>query len=275
MLVSLSLIQSTAYPPSEALDDRLRAFVTSPKEALAALAAVDAEAARTLSIHLSGYATLRAFYAARDALPAQAPAAAVAQRKRAAAPALLAAVASAAEPIAGGLFDAAAAPVLPVDALLLLLGEALPLVAGPGQPQGRRILATAQLLALLRAAEDLQTVSPRVVAACADLFRAAAANARGAEPPSPKALLRKRESSGLSGSEVFSVLGSGVLGSQESGQSGGTSEGSGVLVKGNVRRGWDWRAGLSQNASAEDVLRILRYAIACELGTAWSVDDEE
>ena len=274
--MSLSLIQSLAYPPTDALDERLHAFVTSPKASLAQLAAVDADAARTLSIHLSGYATLRAFYAARDA-PAPSPsAAATAQRKRAAAPALLAAIASAAAPIAGGLFDATAAAVLPLDGLLLLLGEALALVGGAAGPgHSARVLAPAQLLALLRAAEDLQAVSPRVRAACADLFRAAAANARGGDPPSPRALLRKRESGGLAGSEAFSVVGSAVLGSQVSGRSDGMSEGSGVLVAGNVRRGWDWRAGLSQSAEAEDVLRILRYAIACELGTAWSVDDEE
>jgi len=272
VLVSLSLIQSTAYPPTEALDDRLSAFVTSPKQSLAQLAAVDAEAAKTLSIYLSGYATLRAFYDVRDSAPNDQSPSATLQRKRAAAPALLAAINSARESIAGGLFDARASPVLAVDGLVVLLGEALALVGGQGRA---RVLGDAQLYALLRAVEDLQTVSPRVVAACDDLFRAAAANARGAEAPSPTALLRKRESSGLSGSDVFSMLGSNVLGSEASGQSGRTSEGSGVLVKGNARRGWDWRAGLSPNATAEDVLKILRYTIAGELGTAWSVEDEE
>lgn len=56
------------------------------------------------------------------------------------------------------------------------------------------------------------------------------------------------------------------------GQSGpGSIGGSTVLVshpddgereQGCFERGWDWRAGLSEDASGQDVLRILRLGLA-------------
>lgn len=270
VLISLSLIQSLAYPPSSALDDSLNAFLASPKTSLTQLASVDAEAAKTLSCYLSGYATLRDFYERRDDSRRLGAKEGIAQRKRDAAPYLIAAITSAAESIAGGLFDPSVDAVVPVDTLLCLFGEALPLL---NQPEP--ILSTEQLGAVLRAAEDLQTVSPKVFARAEELGRSALANAAGKEAPSPKALLKKRESSGLSGS-AFSFVGSQMLGSQESGgsgRSGRTSEGSGVLVAGNVKRGWDWRRGVGQSASGEDVLKVLRWAVAGEVGRGWSSEE--
>jgi hypothetical protein len=51
----------------------------------------------------------------------------------------------------------------------------------------------------------------------------------------------------------------------ESGRPGSTS---GVLVPrpgenpAQIERGWDWRAGLPEDAKAEDVLRVLRLGLA-------------
>lgn len=43
---------------------------------------------------------------------------------------------------------------------------------------------------------------------------------------------------------------------------------SGVLVSGNVQRGWDWREGLPRNVKGSDVLRRLRVTLAKELSLA-------
>ena len=50
---------------------------------------------------------------------------------------------------------------------------------------------------------------------------------------------------------------------------------SGVLVKGNIKRGWDWRSGISANTTGEDVLRILRLGLARDLATAWLVEIDD
>ena len=55
--------------------------------------------------------------------------------------------------------------------------------------------------------------------------------------------------------------------------SGHDSEGSGVLIKSPIKRGWDWRCGFPKNSNWEDVVRVLRLGIAKEIGRAW-VEDE-
>lgn len=158
-----------------------------------------------------------------------------------------------------------------VDGLLVLLGEALPLIN-----QNERILSTDQLIALLRSAEDLETVNPKIFVRCEDMLRAAVGNAHSGDMPSPRALLRKSTSGLTAASSQFSLVeASAMLGSQDSKESGKASEGSGVLVHGDVKRGWDWRMGLSQSAKGGDVVKILRFAVAQEMGRVWSVGDEE
>jgi hypothetical protein len=272
VLVSISLIHSAAYPPASELDDRLNAFLTSPKQSLASLATVDTEASQILSTYLSGYATLRDFYKMRDDVQnGQDTESATLHRKRTASPALIAAVTSTAESIRGGLFDPSVEPIMQVDGLLVLLGEALPLIN-----QNERILSTDRLVTLLRAAEDLETVNPKIFARCEYVLRAAVGNAHSGDTPSPRALLRKSTSGLTTASSQFSLVeSSALLGSQESKGSGKSSEGSGVLLSGVVKRGWDWRKGLSQSAKGGDVVKILRYAVAQEMGRVWAVGDEE
>ncbi len=128
LLVSLSLVQSIAFPPVSSLDQNLRAFLLFPKESLEQLAEHDREAAEILHLYLTGYATLRKFYDLRDeevnlkegeklSLRPMA-------RKKAAATALLAVINSAADNIHGGLYDPERGAVVQVDGLLALLGEA-------------------------------------------------------------------------------------------------------------------------------------------------------
>lgn len=132
LLISYSLIQSTAYPPDSELDETLDAFIHNRKEAIAGIAEEDPGGAELLQRYFSGYATLRKFYTIRDEKIAlkkgQSPSLKPMARKRAAAQALIAVINSAADSIYGGLYDESRNSVVQVDGLLALLGEALPFV---------------------------------------------------------------------------------------------------------------------------------------------------
>lgn len=261
VLITSSLIQSTAYPPLSKLDKRMKQFIDSPKETLNSLASIDLEAAQLLAAWLSGYATLRKFYELRD--EEDAGGANALRRKRSAATALLAVITSANDPIRGGLFDPSSEVVVPVDTLLVLLGESLPLLR-----ESLSAFKPAQLFTLLKAVEDLQTVGPRIYAQCETLFTAALDNAFGSDVPSPRAMLRK-ETSGMTASSQFSLVGSSLLNSQETELA--ESGDSGVLVSSaNIKRGWDWRKGLKRTSKGDDVLQIVRLQLAEKVADSWS-----
>jgi hypothetical protein len=250
------------------MDERLLSFVKSPTDTLADLATIDLIAAEKLGAWLSGYATLREFYDLRDEdinlKDGETSEKRPLTRKRQAAKALLAVIASSSDCIRGGLFDYTAEVVVPVDCLLVLVGEALPLLN-----QTTRVLTLPQIYALLKAIEDLQTIGPRIYASCEAVFHTALENIHGNDVPSPRTRLRK-ETSGMTGSSAFSMVGSSMLNSKGSLATTG-SEGSGVLVStGQVKRGWDWRQGLRRNTSGEDVLRVARLALSKEVARAWA-----
>ncbi|KKA20421.1 hypothetical protein T310_5540 [Rasamsonia emersonii CBS 393.64] len=264
LLISCSLVQSRAYPPAEKLDEQLRTLLRQPKACLSAIASVDSEAARILQFYVSGYATLRRFYETRDeavtATDGQAPRLKPLARKRAAANALVTVIQSAADSIYGGLYDPDRDSAVQVDGLLALLGEALVFVNESAAP----ILNVAQQSAILSAIEDLETVTrPRC-------------RSRGCIRVSivrPSALSRtllKKSVSDLTVSSSFSLIGSEMLDPQGRSNGGGLESASGVLVPrpgenhnlAGIKRGWDWRAGLPEDAKAEDVLRILRLGLA-------------
>jgi hypothetical protein len=277
LLISYSLVESRAFPPIEKLDEQLHALLRDPETCLSAVAAVDAEAARILQFHFSGYATLRRFYETRDegftskerGQRQRRPLA----RKRAAAEALVAVIRSSSDSIYGGLYDPDRDSAVQVDGLLALLGEALVFISDPSP-----LLSLSQQSTILSAVEDLETVTPRVFAQCEECFRstimryhserAAASGSLMASqsftrPPSPRALLKKSVSS-LTASSSFSLIGSEMLDSQAHSGSGSAS---GVLVPhptsdAVVQRGWDWRAGLPEDTKGEDVLKILRLGLA-------------
>lgn len=129
LLISLSLVQSIAFPPLSALDQNLRALLFTPEQSVGQLALMDPKAAEMLHTYLTGYATLRKFYDLRDEevnlAEGQKPRMRPKARKTAAAAALLAVINSAADNIQGGLFDENRGSVVQVDGLLSLLGEAL------------------------------------------------------------------------------------------------------------------------------------------------------
>lgn len=260
-----------AYPPRSELDERMRGFISSPKQTFTSLASTDLEAAQQLSTWLSGYATLRKFYELRDEAvhgksdPKSAHQ--VLSRKKEAAEALLIAVTSANNPIRGGLFDPSTEVVIPVDSLLVLLGEALPLLKKDASP----VLSIPQIFTLLKAVEDLQTIGPRIYAQCEAMFQSALDHVHGSEVPSARALLRK-ETSGMTASSQFSMVGSSMLDSIENGT---ISEGSGVLIDGDIRRGWDWRKGLKRSTKGSDVLRVVRLSLSEAVGDGWASQDSD
>lgn len=126
-LITLSVIQSAAYPAEKDLDDTLQKLLKSPLKAVRLLKSNDADAPRYLSMYLSGYATIRKVYESRDedvGEEADGQDEHLYRRQRAAAP-LIAAIVSAADSIRGGQVNPEAELVVPVDNLLVLLGEAL------------------------------------------------------------------------------------------------------------------------------------------------------
>jgi hypothetical protein len=261
LLISLSLINSTPYPPEAKLDDHLRRLVASPKEALTELSRMDFDAAGLLHKMLSGYATLRKFYNLRDeavALEKGEPKNNAIVRKIDAASALMAVIASSDDNIRGGLYDEEREAVVNIDFLLALLGEAMVFVN-----QTDYTITVAQIDVLLKAIEDLQTVGTSIYSACAEFLQAVVGSGQGLKGSSPTDMLRKTTSSG---SSSFSMVGSSMLASSQLMHS---VRSSGVLVTGNIKRGWDWRDGISASTNGDDLLRILRHGLAKDLAKAW------
>ncbi|KAF7622520.1 nuclear pore complex subunit Nup85 [Aspergillus flavus] len=282
LLISYSLVQSRAYPAPANLDEQLHSLIREPKACLSAVAGVDEEAAGILQFYFSGYATLRRYYETRDEAiglkEGQRPRFKPLARRRAAAQALVAVISSAADSIYGGLYDPDRDSAVQVDGLLALLGEALPFVE-----QSTPTLSVSQQSAILSAIEDLETVTPRVYAQCEECFRStlieyhsskragadSASNDAFVLPPSPRALLKKSVSS-LTTSSTFSFIGSDMIESARNRSGSGSAGSSGVLVPRSGddarsayhERGWDWRAGLPEDAKGEDILRMLRLGLA-------------
>jgi hypothetical protein len=66
------------------------------------------------------------------------------------------------------------------------------------------------------------------------------------------------------------MVGSSMFKSQTSSGSGGNSaESSGVLVKGPLKRGWDWRSNVQKEAEPDLVMRILRLGLAKDFARGW------
>jgi len=135
-------------------------------------------------------------------------------------------------------------------------------------PEKELILSSAQLVVLMKVTEDLETVNPHVFSRCETTFKAALADAHDATASTPQLL--KKSISNLTTSSHFSMVGSSMFRSQTSSGSGGNSaESSGVLVKGPVKRAWDWRSNLQKDASTDVVLRILRLGLAKDIARRW------
>lgn len=260
LLTSLSLIQSAAVPSLAEVDQQLASLLSKDRPGFIRLARSDPKAATILSSNFSGYATLRKFYDLRDQDVNQESSNTQhlrpLERKREAARALMAVIESASDCIRGGLFDPEIESAIPADALLILLGETLPLLS-----VDRRIFSKADIYALLRIVEDFSTAPARIRERAEDLLQASANTYRGGsvEP------LRKSRSDLSSGTRSsYDMLASSVLArSQESGKAGA-----------QISRGWDWRKGLDGAGGAgvgsKEVLAILRLALSQEVAKSMS-----
>lgn len=231
------------------LDPSLDELLNDQRQSLVRLAKIDAEAATLLSTHLSGYATLRKFYDLRDQESDNEGATkTILASKREAASALVAVINSAADPIHGGLFDPDVEAIVSPDSLLALLGETLPLLG-----QEKRIFTQQQVFSLLRIVEDFATSPPRIRTSAEELLKASISSFRGVDPS------LKKTDSDMSGSSSWDMLNSETL--KES------------LGEGDVDRGWDWRKGLEgiggRDVGGEDMLKVLRTALAQEVARGW------
>jgi hypothetical protein len=258
LLTSLSLIQSAAIPSHNELDQQLASLLSKDRPAIVRLARSDPKAATLLSSNFSGYATLRKFYDLRD-LDVTLSGAGVTQhlrpleRKREAAKALMAIIESASDCIRGGLFDPEIESAIPADALLILLGETLPLLSIE-----QRIFTKANTFALLRIVEDFSTAPARIRERAEDLFQASGNAYRGGGLES-----MKKSRSDLSASSYDMLASSYLAQSQERGKAGT-----------QIPRGWDWRKGLDgaggTSVSSKELLAVLRLALSQEVAKSFT-----
>lgn len=273
LLISYSLIQSMAYPPTDKLDDQLRRLLSERNATLEEFAKQDLEAAELVGKMLSGYATLRKFYNLRDSGGAGATIP-FARRQQAAA-ALTSVIAAADDSIRGGLYDPSRDAVVSEDFLLALLGEALVFVNnGAGGARNEVIRPPAitldQIDILLKAVEDLQSIGTRVATACEEFLAVVLASAPGLKGSTPADLMRKSTSGlsgGSSGSGSYVMSGSSMLASKLHRSISAGWEGEKPL--GEVKRGWDWRAGVTASTTGEEIMQKLRVGLTKDLAKLW------
>lgn len=277
LLISYSLIQSTAFPPANDLDDYLHKLLTDRENALKQCANQDMEAAELLGKMLSGYASLRQFYDIRDndkALPAATTPHA---RRQQAAAALVSVIASSDDNIRGGLLDQTRDGIVSEDFLLALLGEALVFVSDPDNTNIHHghlavpAITPDQIDVMLKAVEDLQAVGSRVYNACDEFLQLVLASAPGGlKGGTPADLMRKSTAAGGSGGggNVMMLAGSSLVASQLQKSLGGAGAGA-ALGKVSVKRGWDWRGRVGAKTDGRDVMTRLRLGLAKDLASLW------
>lgn len=254
LLMSYSLVQSTAYPPEKDLDEDLKNLLRKRTETLEVRAKQDLEAAQLLGRMLSGYATLRKFFEIRDSVNLEEMSASKALAlKKQAAFALVAVISSSDDNIRGGLYDESRDAVVSEDFLLALLGEASVFVN-----QSPAVTSLDQIDIILKAIEDIQTVGSRVYDACDEFFNLVLSSGQGLKGSTPADLMRKSTAS-LSGSS-YVMSGSSMLVSHLH---------KSVAAGAKVHRGWDWRKGWLANTKGGDVLRKLRLGLAKDLAAMW------
>ncbi|KAI0472644.1 hypothetical protein GGR56DRAFT_651287 [Xylariaceae sp. FL0804] len=258
-LMSISLVESTAYPQQGELDNCLRALLQERTSTLEDYAKQDLEAAELLGKMLSGYATLRKFYELRDA-DGSAGRKSIVHRQQAAA-ALVTVIASADDNIRGGLYDDTRDAVVSEDFLLALLGEASVFIG-----QSPPVVTLEQIDTLLKAIEDMQTVGSRVYDAADEFFKLVLASGQG-KGSTPAGLLGQSTPS-LGGS--FMMTGSSMMASQlhQSVIKSGTLKGGGG-AGGGVRRAWDWRADVYAASGSAELLKKVRLGLTRDLANLW------
>jgi hypothetical protein len=272
-------------PPTPSLDYDLASLLSTERSVLLSLARIDAESARLLGRWVSGYAMLRRFYEIRDQDISASAATSLKkmgglERKREASRALIAVIEAAADCIKGGLFDPEVESVVPVEGVMALLGEVLPLLGSGGSYGQGRIVSYKQVLGLMSVVEDFEQISGRIQEAANGVLSASMGAYRG-ENGGSRMAKSKSDLSNVSGSGSLGVSGSWemlaessfvMLQSTGSTTSGRSSKGKAVQNE----RGWDWRKGLDAVAAtgsdvgSKEVLMLLRTALAREVAQSWA-----
>lgn len=134
-----------------------------------------------------------------------------------------------------------------------------------------------QMMTLLKVTEDLETVEQEVFNRCEASFQAAIANQKDSGG-SPFESLKKSISNLTTTSSQFSLINSSMLQSQILNPPTGnmSTESSGLLIRSPIKRAWDWRKAFvekSDNATADEVLRILRLGLARDIAKGWLAID--
>ncbi|KAH7026015.1 uncharacterized protein B0I36DRAFT_365646 [Microdochium trichocladiopsis] len=276
-LMSISLVESTVYPPENQLDENLRSLLQERTTTLERFAKQDLEAAELLGKMLSGYATLRRFYERRDSIENPTGRNSVAKRQQAAS-ALIAVIASADDNIRGGLYDDSRDAVVSEDFLLALLGEASVFIG-----QSPAVITLEQIDVLLKAIEDIQSVGSRVYDAADEFFKLVLASGQGVKGSTPADLMKK--STTASGGS-FMLTGSSMMASQFK-----QSVVKSGMIKGTIKRSWDWRTtgaitvgsggngngngngsggnNSSSSSQSQDALRKIRLGLTRDLANLW------
>jgi hypothetical protein len=260
LLTSLCLLHSAPLPTAETIDVKLESLLSRDRPALRELAQIDLEAATLLSSQFSGYATLRRFYELRDqdeqgvkAYSRGSRLLKPLERRRQAANALFGVIKSSADCSPGGLFDREAESVVSVEGLLVLFGEALPLLG-----QNQRNFTESQVFALLGIVEDYAAAPARVHENANSLLSASltAYQEDGAAG-------NKKGTSDLSASSSWDMIASRSV--MLHGENGDTRL--------RLNRAWDWRKGLVElygvTAGDAQVVALLRDALAREVASGW------
>lgn len=260
--MSISLVESTVYPPENQLDEDLRSLLHERTVALERFAKQDLEAAELLGKMLSGYATLRRFYERRDSIEDPSARSSLVKRQQAAG-ALIAVIASADDNIRGGLYDDSRDAVVSEDFLLALLGEASVFI-GQG-PASAAVITLEQIDVLLKAIEDIQSVGSRVYDAADEFFKLVLASGQGVKGSTPADLMKSMTKSNSSLGGSFMMTGSSMMASQFK-----QSVVKSGMIKGQVKRAWDWRSsGVTAGTSSQDTLGRIRLGLTRDLANLW------
>jgi hypothetical protein len=141
------------------------------------------------------------------------------------------------------------------------------------ETEPKQILKTPHLLTLIRAVEDLETITPGIYAQCSSLFSAAIANYVASSSTTSEPTL----STSIPGmSKSIAGLRQSVSWNMVNSSESLTSENEAVTVPGgdlSPKRAWDWRSGAvhmkGKHVKPEDVMRVLRCQVAVEMGKVW------
>jgi hypothetical protein len=166
-------------------------------------------------------------------------------------------------------------------------------------------LSLSQIDTLLKALEDLHCIGPRIANAAEEFLQVVLASAPGVKGASPADMLRKSKGKGPAAGGGAGGGGGDMVGSGGFGSASGSASSSYVLsgssmlasklhrsisagwtttaeegrdkmsLGGDVKRGWDWRAGVGVSTTGEEIVRQLRLGLTRDLARLWLEEADE